>query len=184
MIILALDLGTSTGYAIGISKELSLADKMIAGTKVLANDSVLRAEKKTRANRRFDCRAANLFGWLRTEVLNIYSPDVVVFEDVKFASSQAQAHLWGSLRGALWSACALQPKVRVDCLDTGKLKIWGAEHGHADKKDMARALVRKEPGEYILYANGLMRVPSAQILDDNAVDAIHLLRWAQSIYGK
>lgn len=183
MIILALDLGTSTGYAIGISKELSLADKTIAGTKVLANASILRADKATRGDRRFDCRAANLFGWLR-EMLNAWNPDVVVFEDVKFASSQAQAHLWGSLRGALWSACALQPKVRVDCLDTGKLKIWGAEHGHADKKDMARALVRKEPGEYILYANGLMRIPSAQILDDNAVDAIHLLRWAQQAYGK
>lgn len=177
MNILALDIATKTGYAI------NGPNKLVAGTKLLASVKELKRNKMLRFDRRIDVRAVSFFIWL-TEMVNAWNPDIVVFEDIRFASSQAQAHLWGSLRGVVWSVCAADPKIRVDCLDTGKLKIWATGSGTADKGGMAWALIEKEPNEFTMFKSGFWQISAGRYLDDNAVDAIHLLRWAQSIYGK
>lgn len=156
MKILAIDIGTSLGWA-------SATDGGVAaGTLVLGTDKNLKHAKKLRVDRRLDIRALALALWLEA-----HSPvDWCIFEDVRFASSQAQAHLWGSLRGVIWS-WAGRHDVQIDCLDTGKLKLWTTGHGGATKDMMAASAATRWP-EY-------MRLD----MDDNAVDAICLLQWAR-----
>lgn len=159
MTILAIDLGTKLGWAMfcpvrGVS----------AGTKVLASDINLRHAKKLRIDRRLDIRIEAFALWLEVQPI-----DLCVFEDVRWVSSQAQGHLYGSLRGVLWSFAARRG-ILTDCLDTGKLKKWTTGSGSADKQAMEQAIRFRWPelvrSEY----------------DDNTYDALALLQWAQETY--
>lgn len=156
---LALDLGTSLGWA----KHCSYSGLSV-GTLVLASETNLRHAKKLRMDRRLDIRIQAFSSWLESQPV-----DQIFFEDVKFASSQAQAHLWGSLRGVVWSYAARR-NILIDCLDTGKLKKWTTGSGSADKPAMLAAAVRRWTDEI------------HSTWDDNAVDAFCLLKWAQEIY--
>lgn len=163
MKILALDIGTQLGWArlstgrgaMGVG-ELTFADTVLLGT-----EKNLRHAKKLRMDRRLDIRALALALWLEDQ-----TPDWCVFEDVRFASSQAAAHLWGTLRGVIWS-WAGRKGINIDSLDTGKLKKWTTGSGAADKPAMLAAVRRRWPDDFR---------PS---WDDNAVDAFCLLRWAR-----
>lgn len=154
MKILALDLGTKLGWA-------RHHKTVTAGTLLLSPEKDLREAKKLRLDRRLDLRATFFSHWLESQTANL-----VVFEDIRWASSQAQAHLWGTLRGVLWSWAA-RKYVTIDCLDSSKLKKWTTGSGAADKQDMLNAATARWP-ELIQSS-----------WDDNAIDAFCLLQWAQ-----
>jgi len=97
---------------------------------------------------------------------------MVAFEDVQFAKSLAQVQLWGTLRGAIWTAFdEVHPAQAcfhfVSC-PTGTLKKFATGAGDADKKHMALAAQRVWP--------------SYKFADDNEVDARLLWHWATSTY--
>lgn len=152
--ILAIDLGTKLGWAMSRPVE-----GISAGTMILASDKNLRYAKKLRMDRRLDIRIQVLALWLEAQPV-----DLLVWEDVRFCSSQAQGHLWGSLRGVLWSFAARRG-ILTDCLDTGKLKRWTTGSGAADKPAMEAAVRRRWPE---LVQPGY---------DDNTYDALALLQF-------
>lgn len=175
--IAAFDLGSTMGYAV------QGPARIVAGSITFATATQLRDAKAIRADRRCDIRAQKMHAWVG-EFLHVWKPEVVVFEDVQFAKSQAQAHLWATFRGILWSQCLCYGIQRIDCLATGKLKIFATGNGHADKDAMARGLLKREPDQFDAVEGGLLQRNSMQRLDDNAIDAYLLLRWAQRIYEK
>jgi len=173
--VLALDLGSKTGWALSGLHSSAVP----AGTWVLETPRGMRYAKKLRMDRRLDPRVMALVNHL-VEVHRKTPLDYIVFEDVKFCSSQAQGHLWGSFRGAVWAFAHLHG-IQTECLDTGKLKIFATGSGSADKPAMAWALVRQFSGVFS-HEKGLVKHrETGTLLDDNAVDAIHLLNWAQSV---
>lgn len=157
MKILALDLGTKLGWAMHCPCE-----GLHAGTVVLATPKSLQEAKKLRLDRRLDIRVQNFAGWLEARRF-----DQIVYEDIRFCVSQAQAHLWASLRGVVWSYAARRGTV-IDCLDTGKLKKWTTGSGAADKQAM--------------WDSARIRWPHLvdRTWDDNAVDAFCLLQFFRS----
>jgi hypothetical protein len=180
MNILALDLGTNTGFA------YNDGDRFVCGTWLLASDKELRAQKKVRGDRTTDCRVRALFHQLRKMYIGC-NFDWVVFEDVQFSSSTMQTQLWSSLRAAVWLAAApdswaMHPPV-IECVPTGTLKKF-AGHGSATKEMMGLFLCRAD--------NRFCRIgkinpkfffrkseDQLQPVDDNAIDAVWLHRWAQ-----
>jgi len=173
--IVAFDLGSKTGVAHNLCG-------FSATTWELATTKELVYAKKLRCDRRLDIRVHRLLFKL-SELKNAFDVsgfpiDIIVFEDVRFASSQAQAHLWGSFRGAVW-AFAAERGIDTDCLDTGKLKKFATGSGAADKEAMRAAWIKKYPSQLI---NG--KSLSSQALDDNAIDALHLLHWANNLSNK
>lgn len=159
--ILALDLGTKTGYCYGTA-----TNKLTCGTWQLATPKEVRQWGKERLTRRCDPRVARLWN----ELDRLPRPDVVVFEDVEFASYTKQVQLWASLRAAVWlsfggyDGCGWSG-VLVECVPVATLKKFATGAGNADKTGMARAASRL----------GL----TVKGLDDNAIDALHLWRWAE-----
>lgn len=164
MRILALDLGTKTGWAYGRAEDGVIEG---FGTLLLANEKALKEAKKARLDRRLDIRIPRLLGLL-TEIHHRAPLDWVMFEDVQFASTTMQAHLWASFRGTVWTFVSQHWPMCSDCLATGKLKVFATGSGNADKPAMERAL-RRDPRFF------------SEKMDDNAVDAIHLLKWSQQI---
>lgn len=158
--ILAIDLGTSTGYAFG-GAATGLEEY---GTWKLAEDKEIAAWGKNRLRRRNDPRIGRLFQRLR---LYKDSADIVIFEDVQFSSSTYQTQLWASFRGAVWCAFHTNCFPLVECVPTGTLKLFATGNGAAGKPLMEAALFRCESS--IRHAN----------LDDNGIDAIWLWKWAQ-----
>lgn len=177
MNLLALDLGTKTGWA------LSRNGAVTAGTWVLATPKEITKAKKLRLDRRGDPRFFALLHHLNAALFSSDSPaprlDFVVFEDVEFAKSRMQAHLWASWRAAVWGTFGLKG-VPIDCLATGKLKLFATGSGGADKDRMARALTL-DP-RYALDKGGIRDTLTGDLLDDNAVDALHLLHWAMKTF--
>lgn len=158
MRILALDLGTHTGYAYhGLGGFNS-------GTKILATPKQLREAKERRLDRRGDIRVIAFWEWLtQLHVENQF--DTVVFEDVQFSSSTAQTQLWSSFRAAVWLAF---PGVLIEAVPVGTLKKFASGSGAADKPTMLAALVRRFP-EFITLG---------KVQDDNEIDACWLYLWA------
>jgi len=179
MRILALDLGTKTGWALSGCH----VSAIFAGTWVLESPAGMRYAKKLRMDRRLDPRIMAIVNNLR-EIHRKTPLEYIVFEDLRFASSQAQAHLWASFRGAVWAFAHLNG-IQVDCLDTGKLKKYSTGSGSADKRWMAAALVQRFPAHFKDFSGEkkslVKHLETGTLLDDNAVDAIHLLNWAQSV---
>ena len=159
--ILALDLGTKTGYCYGDS-----ISTLKVGTWKLATAKEVTQWGKERLTRRCDPRCARLWH----ELDRLPKPDIVVFEDVEFASYTKQVQLWASLRAAVWlsyggfSGCGYSG-VLLECVPVGTLKKFATGAGNANKNGMERAATRLG-----LEVSGL---------DDNAVDALHLWRWAE-----
>lgn len=158
---LALDLGTKTGYA-GM-----FGGEFVARTWTLASPALVKAEATTRMDRRLDIRIPNLYDALlsthRAKPL-----DWVFFEDVQFSSTTKQTQLWSSLRAAVW-LFAHEHKVMLECCPVGTLKKFATGYGGADKKTMLIHARKK-------YPHWLNTVTNFD-LDDNAIDAIHLLAW-------
>lgn len=151
--ILALDLGSKTGWCLGKTK-----DALEIKTVALSKAKEVAEWGKTGLVRRCDPRILRLY----TAIKAVEGPlGCIVFEDVQFASTTYQAHLWASLRAAMWLAAAARPEpILFIGVAVGTLKKYATGSGAADKGAMMQAAVRE----------GL----NCENLDDNAVDAYHL----------
>jgi hypothetical protein len=163
MRVLALDLGTKTGWA--------MLDEGIVtgGTWTLAKPKEIATQKAMNLHRCCDMRPARLIAFIR----GVLPVDVVYFEDVQFLSTQYQAQLWASLRCVV---TLLHPEVRLVAVPVGTLKKFATGFGNAKKEDMAKAL----PGG-IMVANEAG--DGFRAMDDNEVDARHLLALARKELG-
>jgi Holliday junction resolvasome RuvABC endonuclease subunit len=159
MNILALDLGTKTGYCHTLLGSVGWA----AGTWELAVDKEVTAWGKQRITRRRDPRVTRL----RDKILALPKPDLIVFEDVEFQTYTYQTQLWSSFRAAAWLAYG--EEVAYECVPVSTLKKFATGSGSADKTGMRRALIRRFPE--------LCLSPKT---DDNAVDAIWIYKWAET----
>ncbi len=163
MNILALDLGTHTGYC----HTTSLGGGFFAGTWILGDDKEIEKWRRTRTSRRRDPRILRLH-----EKLQVVRPEprIVVFEDVQFQTYTYQTQLWSSLRAAMW--LAFGDNVIFEGVPVGTLKKFATGYHMANKELMAKRLYGKFPE----YRN--------MELDDNAVDAIWLYKWAERNMGR
>lgn len=153
MKICGIDIGTSTGYAYSDGVCFN------AGAWKLASAKEVTAWGKDRLTRRRDPRVERLCENL-TRLPNF---DIIIIEDVQFASTRKQAHLWAALRSAVW----LCGKAKVfEAVDVQKLKKF-AFSGRADKLAMSAALKAQHPSLW-----------KAEY-DDNVIDAIWIWLWAQ-----
>lgn len=153
MNILALDIATACGYAYNQGATVT------AGTWKLASAKEVTVWGKDRLTRRRDPRVERLCENL-TQLPNF---DIIVIEDVQFASTRKQAHLWAALRSAVW----LCGKAKVfEAVDVQKLKKF-AFSGRADKLAMSAALKAQHPSLW-----------KAEY-DDNVIDAIWIWLWGQ-----
>lgn len=159
--LLALDLGSTTGYA------YRAADgNTVFGSWVLATPKQLREAKRNhdRGTRACDPRVCSLHTHV-SDLVDGLGVSVLGWEDVEFASSTAQTQLWASFRTVLWGLLCHRHAIRPVPLPVGTLKKYATGSGNADKEQMAIALKKKFPElEMSKY-------------DDNAVDARHLLQY-------
>lgn len=171
MKILALDLGTKTGYAMEAD-----GYPLSCGTLTLATKEILRESKRLRNDRRGDPRFFKLIDFLRS-VAKSFGPEVVVFEDVQFSTFTQQVQLWATWRAAVWLV-ADENDWWVECCPVPTLKKFATGHGGADKDRMAKYLAQNSRFQKV--PGGVYDRLTRTKLDDNAVDALHLLRWAKS----
>ncbi|PTY01421.1 hypothetical protein DB346_13025 [Verrucomicrobia bacterium LW23] len=156
---LALDIGTTTGWAIWDNGQV------LSGSWLLATEKQLRQQRKVGGERRGDIRFFQFRDRI-AEAIAQHRIEVLVFEDVAFLSSQAQSQLWASLRTAVWLEG--QSVSRVECVHTGTLKKFATGAGNAGKEQMVAA------------AANLARPWGRVVVDDNEADALHILRWWHS----
>lgn len=173
--ILALDLGSRFGWA-KLSEEAGLH----CGSILLVPEKQMDAARKLRADRRADPRVLAFSEWLRA----LPPFDIILFEDVQFQTSTAQAQLWSSFRAAVWIRCCTLAR-HLDCVPVGTLKLWAAGHGGATKEAMAKALCRRMPerfseprGKHNKHET-VWDIREKKNLTDDAVDATLLSLWAQ-----
>ena len=158
MDILALDLGTKTGYA------YNRAGAFFCGTWELATDREIRQWGRERITRTQDPRVARLCEKLDDGRFF----DIIVFEDVQFSTYTLQTQLWAALRSSIW-LCANAG--HVDCVPVKTLKMF-AGHGNADKNAMSCFLKTKHPEIW------------KPTLDDNAIDAAWMWIWARHTFAR
>lgn len=174
MKILALDIGTKTGWCCWENNHLSLS------TEVLATKKEVNTWGKERLDRRCDPRIERMARLVRKQMSILGGDsghvDWVVFEDVEFASSRKQAHLWASLRAAIWLTAA---PVKIECVPVGTLKAFATGHGGATKEMMMKAVQLWNPERFAFRKDHVLDYNTNSKLDDNACDALHLARWAK-----
>lgn len=171
MKLLALDLGTHTGWA--YSEDPGI---IMSGTWHLATPAEIRKQGIAELDRCCDMR----FNRLKEHIESFGPLDYIFFEDVQFCTSQLQAQLWAGLR----TVVVLHfPKSTVRCIPVGTLKKLATGHGNATKEMMLAALLvkyperfegRMEKGYVYVYKKSEGRV------DDNEADAFHILMWGMS----
>lgn len=167
MKILALDIGTKTGWCCWENNHLSL------GTAVLATAKEITAWGKERLDRRCDPRITRLADFVRSTPL----VDWIVFEDVEFSLFRKQTQLWSSLRAAVWAA---QKPVQFECVPVTTLKKFATGHGGATKEMMMKAVQLWNPERFVFRKDHVLDYNTNSKLDDNACDALHLARWANT----
>lgn len=167
MKILALDIGTKTGWA------LSDGENFSCGTEVLATKEEVTAWGKQRLDRRCDPRISRMAALVRNLSTEV---EWIVFEDVEFSSFRKQTQLWASLRATIWSAAC--PPIKFECVSVKTLKLYATGHGGATKEMMMGAVARYFPNRFKFDGKNLFDVSTQTRLTDDAADAIHLLRWA------
>ena len=160
MNILALDLATKTGWACRDNGQIR------AGTWTLATPKQLKG--------RDECAPDLRLLWLRsrlTTLCNEFHPMVLAYENVQFVQSRAQGFLWAGLRAMVWLVAHEQGIRTIGC-PVKTLKKFATGNGNADKDEMAAALYTQP--------DMVNMPPNLRTLDDNGVDAVHLLFWAES----
>ena len=175
MKILALDLGTTTGWAFGDTFKM---ESLSCGSEILGTKEQIRQAGLTRMDRRRDPRITRFHAWLALK-WTLLTPDWIVFEDVQFSKTTQQTQLWASFRAVLW---IFQLASNLECCPVGTLKKFATGNGAADKLLMAKMLVQQHPRfqwEKCKKVNKVKDTRTGDFLDDNAVDAIHLLHWAK-----
>lgn len=151
MRILALDLGTLTGWATNCRGAIQV------GTWKLATAKEVTAWGKIRLTRRQDPRILRL----KENVSEFCGEiDAMVFEDILFSSSTLQVQLWSALRAACWLSC--DAHVLRECVPVQTLKRFATGAGNADKAMMITRAKKQLPGA---------------VFDDNSADAFWLLQW-------
>lgn len=177
MKILALDIATTTGFA-----HNTAPGPFVAGSIRLAGAKEIAQWGKQRLTRRGDPRICRLYDFVQ----GFGRLDVVIFEDVQFVHSQVQAQLWASLRAAVWAAvCPDCNHTLMECVPVQTLKAFAGAGAGASKAGMCRALVKADSRFTYDFAQD---PPSEKVfdsetglwLDDNAVDAIWLYKWAKA----
>lgn len=170
--ILALDLGTKTGWA------LFRDGVRTSGTWLLATEKELGNQRKRDKDRCCDLR----FGRLQDYIKGVGPIDWVYFEDVQFLSSQLQAQLWSGFRTVV---SLMYPMVQVRAVPVGTLKKFATGKGNSKKDEMGRALLKQT--QYTapsaeLFEKGIYVVEreTGRPVDDNEVDALHLLEFARA----
>lgn len=161
--ILSLDLGTKTGWALATGNQL-----VGCGTVRLCTDKERKEWKKSWPDlRAYDPRPGILARWVKSklESMDPAGCHTIIFEDVQFSSYTYQVQLWASLRTAVWLAAsyAAPMSVTFKTIAVGTLKKAATGHGGATK-DMMGAAARR------------LKFTAIDGLDDNAIDALHLLR--------
>jgi Holliday junction resolvasome RuvABC endonuclease subunit len=162
--LIGVDLGTKTGIATVTFnvKPQRLKLQLLELDKEAKLREIKKRDGKD-ALRSNDPRVLALWLHLQDLAEHLPEPVWVAFEDVLFTTSRAQAQLWGSYRGALWTL-PVHPS-RYFSVPTSTLKKF-AGAGGASKDKMQALLKRKlgmtDPREY----------------DDNIVDAAWVLIWA------
>ncbi len=177
---LCLDLGTNTGFCI---------KGAVSGTICLATNKELVEARKTGMERRLDPRFKRLFEFVTKTVEN-NNVKRIVFEDVIFMTSQAQAQLWARFSAVIW-AVAITHNLETEAVPVGTLKKFATGNGGADKNDMAEALKRKYERRYDIRTETVKDKPvkiltvstgcDERDLDDNEVDAIWLGEFAEEV---
>lgn len=155
MRILALDLGTTTGWAANI------------GILASANIGILASGSVSMRPSRYDgggMRYLRFREWLRHIYGEMTPIDVVYYEEVRRHMGVDAAHVYGGLLAVLTSWCE-ERAVPYQGVPVGTIKKHATGKGNASKAEMIAA-ARK-------YA------PHASIdMDDNEADAICILHWA------
>ena len=173
IVTLALDLGTHTGWALMVGREI-----VASGTIHLATEVELAAQRLDGRERSLDVRFLRLLGFINAKLAG--RVDRVIFEDVTFIGSRMQGQLWASFRTAIWAAAATK-SFSILCVHTGTLKAFAAGHGGAGKPEMAQALISSVPGTSTGAGGmGVIRKDGA-VMDDNEIDAIWLARFAAAV---
>ncbi len=167
---LALDIGTKTGFALSVA---GLTTSV--GTWTLSSTKAITFDKQCRLDRRLDPRIPCLYAAIKNTHFT-HPLDWLFFEDVQFSVTTGQVQLWSSLRAAVWLA-AFHLKIQIDCCPVGTLKKFGSGYGASSKSGMAYALTKTDP-RFKLEGKKVRDTETNQLLDDNAVDAIHLLKWS------
>lgn len=161
MKILALDLGTKTGWALyDAYPKLPDMPGITSGTWVLAKPAEVKRMRAADLDRCCDIRAARL----RECIVSVGPVDAIYFEDVTFSTTTLQTQMWGSLRAVVWleTSQALGPKGVA--VPVATLKKFATGKGNADKAHMLEAAIKQ----------GFKSIGA----DDNEVDAWHLLQFA------
>ena len=173
--ILALDLGCRTGFALQTEQTgfVSGTWRLDKWCPVCPFDFPKRELLMIREWRLF---------WLVRSIVGaaIFSGGVVAFEDVMFSVSTLQTQQWSGYRSAVLTACRLEGVTEFFPVPVPTLKKIGAGHGAATKTMMAQAWIRNRPGA-TLDSKGRVVYPTGQILDDNSVDAAHLLTHVRTL---
>lgn len=159
MDILALDLGTKTGFA------WNRGDEFFCGTWVLGTDTEIRKWGKDRQRRTGDPRIERLC----THVTKLGHFDMIVIEDVMFASSVYQVQLWASLRAAVWLCC---DATKFEAVPVQTLKKFACGNGAADKAAMSR---------FLKFRHWNLWTPE---LSDDTIDAIWIFLWAKETFAR
>ena len=175
MDILALDIGTHTGWAYNRGRAFH------AGTWDLASASEITTWGKQRLTRRQDPRACRMLDNIR--LFGYF--DAVVFEDVQFVRSQMQGQLWASLRAAVWLAHCEAGATFLEAVPVATLKKFATGGGSATKERMCGALIQADNRYAKAAKEDCVRdLKTNTELDDNAVDAIWLWKWGQQNLGR
>lgn len=152
MRLLAIDIGTSCGWATNYS------GKVEVGTWVLATPKEIKEWGRTRLTRRNDPRILRLVKLVAPFCGKI---DCMVIEDLEFSSYRKQMQLWSSLRAAIWVACQ-ECEIHYDAVNVKTLKKWATGNGNADKTAMLFAAKTQRPD---------------LSFDEDSADAFHVLTW-------
>jgi hypothetical protein len=171
MRILALDLGTKTGWA------LADDDLRSSGTLRLATPLEIKTQRGAGLDRCCDVR----FNRLQDFVDKQLPLGAIYFEDVEFQSYTFQTQLWAGFRTVI---SLYTPKVKLlRAIPVGTLKKFATGKGNADKSAMARALLQNKIYEATCpekFKKGILvcERKSQRPIDDNEADALHLLNYA------
>lgn len=159
MNILALDLGTKTGFA------FDSGDAFQCGTWTLGQPKEIKQWGIERLTRRKDPRIKRLCSHLA----ELRTFDVIVFEDVQFSLYTQQTQLWSSLRSCIW----LCGKAMVtECVPVATLKKFATGNGAATKESMEISLKKNHLS---LWRSGI---------GDDTVDATWLWLWAKKNFSR
>ncbi len=121
--ILALDLGTQTGFALNISEE-----------KIIGGSISFKPAKYDGAGMRY----LKFSKWL-DEIQNKYQPEAVYYEAVRKHIGVDAAHVYGGLMATLCSWCE-KNKIPYGGVPVGTIKKYATGKGNASKDEVILAM--------------------------------------------